>query len=122
MATLGVKLPITRDNVHGYTMIDNFHSLIKQNLKMLILTDPGERVMVPDFGVGIKSYLFENFSETTFTDIENNIKEQTAKYLPIVSITRLNFDNSVQDASTLQISLEYFIPALGLKDLLEFTI
>ena len=89
---------------------------------MLILTDPGERVMVPDFGVGIKSYLFENFSETTFTDIENNIKEQTAKYLPIVSITRLNFDNSVQDASTLQISLEYFIPALGLKDLLEFTI
>tara|TARA_Y100001937_G_C6987924_1_gene270733 strand:- start:46 stop:414 length:369 start_codon:yes stop_codon:yes gene_type:complete len=122
MATLGVKLPITKDDVHGYTMIDNFHSLIKQNLKMLILTDPGERVMIPDFGVGIRSYLFENFSETTFTDIENDIKEQAAKYLPIVSITKLNFDNSVQDASTLQVSLEYFIPALGLKDLLEFTI
>ena len=66
MATLGVKLPITKDSIHGYTMIDNFHSLIRQNLKMLILTNPGERVMIPDFGVGIQSYLFQNFSESTY--------------------------------------------------------
>ena len=122
MATLGVKLPITKSDINGFTMIDNFHSLIKQNLKMLILTNPGERVMIPNFGVGIKSYLFENFSETTYTEIENNIKEQVATYLPVVTIKALSFDNSSPDANTLQVSLEYFIPALGIKDLLEFTI
>ena len=86
MATLGVKLPITRDDINGFTMIDNFHSLIRQNLKMLILTNPGERVMIPDFGVGIQSYLFQNFSESTYTEIENNIKDQVAKYLPVVNV------------------------------------
>ncbi len=122
MATLGVKLPITRDDIHGYTMIGDFHTLIKQNLKMLILTNPGERVMIPDFGVGIQSYLFQNFSESTYTEIENDIKEQVAKYLPVVAISRVGFDNSSPDTNTLRISLEYLIPALNVRDLLEFTI
>ena len=34
MAKLGVKLPITRDDINGYTMIGDFNTLIKQNLKM----------------------------------------------------------------------------------------
>lgn len=122
MATLGVKLPITRDDIHGFTMIDDFHSLIRQNLKMIILTNPGERVMIPDFGVGIQTYLFENFSETTYTQIENDVKKQAAKYLPVISVNRLNFDNSSPDSNTLQVSIEYTIPALGIKDLLQFTI
>ena len=122
MATLGVKLPITRDDIHGFTMIDDFHSLIRQNLKMIILTNPGERVMIPNFGVGIQSYLFENFSETTYTQIENDVKQQAAKYLPVINVNRLNFDNSSPDSNTLRVSIEYTIPALGIKDLLQFTI
>ena len=122
MATLGVKLPITRDDIHGFTMNDDFHSLIRQNLKMIILTNPGERVMIPDFGVGIQSYLFENFSETTYTQIENDVKQQAAKYLPVINVNRLNFDNSSPDSNTLRVSIEYTIPALGIKDLLQFTI
>ncbi len=122
MATLGVKLPITKNDVHGFTMIDDFHSLIKQNLKMLILTNPGERVMNPDFGVGIQTFLFENFNESTFVEIESRIKQQVHDYLPVVRINGLSFDDSSPDANTLQISLEYFIPALGIRDLLQFTI
>ena len=122
MATLGVKLPITKDDILGYTMIDDFHTLIRQNLKMLILTNPGERVMIPDFGVGISTYLFENFNETTYSQIENDIREQAAKYLPVVVISRVGFDNSPPDNGVLEIYLEYFIPALGIKDLLQFTI
>ena len=122
MATLGVKLPITKNDVHGYTMIDDFHSLIKQNLKMLILTNPGERVMNPDFGVGIQTFLFENYNESTFVEIESRIRQQVHDYLPVVRINGLSFDDSSPDANTLQISLEYFIPALGIRDLLQFTI
>jgi hypothetical protein len=122
MATLGVKLPITRSDIHGYTMIGDFHTLIRQNLKMLILTNPGERVMMPDFGVGIQTYLFQNFNELTYTQIENDIRDQVSKYLPVVNVNRVGFDNSSPDSSTLQIALEYSIPALNIRDLLQFTI
>ena len=78
MAKLGVRLPITRNDINGYTMIGDFSTLIKQNLKMLILTDPGERVMIPEFGVGIKSYLFENFSEVVY---KKSIKDYMKAWL-----------------------------------------
>jgi phage baseplate assembly protein W len=103
-------------------MIGDFTTLIRQNLKMLILTNPGERVMIPDFGVGINSYLFENFNNTIYTQIEADIKEQARKYLPVVNIDNVLFDSSDEDNNTLGLSIVYSIPALNVRDLLEFTI
>ena len=122
MAKLGVKLPITRSSIDGYTMIGDFTTLIKQNLKMLVLTNPGERVMIPEFGVGITKYLFENFTNTTYTDIETDIRQQVSKYLPVVAIQSVLFDDSNEDNNTLGIAIVYAIPALNVRDLLEFTI
>ena len=121
MATLGVRLPITRNSIHGYTMIDDINTLIRQNLKMLILTSPGERVMIPDFGVGVRTYLFENFSDTIFVDLTNTIKKQAQKYLPVIVINDIKFDSSDKDRNMLGIQITYSIPSLNIKDLLEFT-
>ena len=66
MSSLGIKLPITRNTADGFTMIKDFQTLVRQNFKMLILTAPGERVMEPDFGVGIRNYLFESFSNSVY--------------------------------------------------------
>ena len=122
MSTLAVKLPITRNSINGFTMIDDFANLVKQNLKMLILTDRGERVMIPDFGVGIRKYLFNNFNQNIFIDIETDIREQVRKYIPVVRIESVLFDDSDQDSNTLAVGIVYTIPAIGFKDLLEFTI
>ena len=121
MATLGVKLPITRNQIHGYTMIDDIATLVKQNFKMIILTNPGERVMIPDFGVGIRSYLFENFNNSIAADIETAIRKQVGKYLPVIAINKITFNQTEPDFNTLAVQITYSIPAIGVKDLLEFT-
>ena len=51
------KLPIALDEVDGIKLIKNFPDLVEQNLKNLILTMPGERIMDPLFGVGLPSTL-----------------------------------------------------------------
>ncbi len=122
MSSLNVKLPITRNDIDGYTMIKDLKTLLNQNLKMIVLTNPGERVMDPDFGVGINSYLFENFNNTIYTDIRNNVRDQVAKYLPVITIDSITFDGSNEDHNLLGISISYSIPSIGVKDLLEFTI
>jgi phage baseplate assembly protein W len=124
MASFAVKLPITRNSIDGFTMIKDFKTLISQNLKMLVLTDPGERVMDPEYGVGARAYLFSNFSTTVYVDIETNIKNQVAKYMPMVSIKQIEFDKrpGTIDQNTLAMRIVYRIPAINITEMLEFTI
>ena len=89
---------------------------------MLILTNPGERVMEPEYGVGIRRFLFQNFESDVFARIDSKIRDQVAKYMPAVQIKRLQFSNSDPDTNTLSLYLEYSIPQIATSDLLEITI
>ena len=122
MASLAVKLPLKKDSINGFTMINDFKTLIKQNFKMLLLTHQGERVMEPAFGVGMRGYLFSNFNEATFNTIESRIREQVAMYMPVIQILEIAFDSSDIDSNMLHATIKYAIPTLNVKDLLEFTI
>ena len=94
-----VKLPLS-ENLHD---IGSYNStlteLIRQNVKMIFLTVPGERIMYPEFGVGLRNYLFQPNDEVLVGQIENRIEEQIAKYAAGISIDFLeiqtNQDNYV---------------------------
>ena len=76
MDGLTPKLPLGYDSAGGYINIDNYKDLVRQNFKMLVLTIPGERVMMPEFGVGLKKYLFEANTQKTRSNISSKIYEQ----------------------------------------------
>lgn len=122
MAGLAPKLPLTYDSVNGFSLITGFRGLAKQNFKMLILTIPGERVMDPNFGVGITQFLFNNFQADTYMQIDSKIREQTRTYMPFIEIVDISFDSTGQDKNLLALSIKYAIPRIGARDLLEFTI
>lgn len=52
--TISPRLPLASDTRFGYTMLVTMKQAIAQNLKCLMLTAPGERIMDPEFGVGLK--------------------------------------------------------------------
>ena len=57
------KLPLIVDDLDGhYGLTKTVREAVKQNFKNLILTSPGERVMDSNFGVGLRNFLFENFT------------------------------------------------------------
>lgn len=122
MSSLGVKLPLTLDGTDGFGMIKTIRQMVKQNLKMIILTNPGERIMEPEFGVGIKQYLFQNFSDNVYAEIDNKIREQISIYMPNVSIREVNFYSIEPDSNKVSFRLTYSIPAIAVNDLIEFTI
>ena len=122
MASFGVRLPLRRDSGDGFGMIKNFPKLMKQNLKMLVLTVPGERVMEPQFGVGIKRYLFELYDATFAQRVEREIRDQVELYMPLIQIDQIFFDTSEMDLNSIGVAIEYSIPKIGATDLLQFTI
>jgi len=121
MSSIGIKLPITYNTGDGFTTIKTIKQMVKQNLKMLILTNPGERVMEPNFGAGIMRYLFLNYSEGANSEIRSKIHEQVKLYLPIVRINNIQIESS-PDTNSIRLVLTYEIPDIAVNDLLEFTI
>tara|TARA_R100001163_G_C5045942_1_gene183251 strand:- start:455 stop:823 length:369 start_codon:yes stop_codon:yes gene_type:complete len=122
MSSIGVKLPLRRSSLNGFAMNRTLLNTAKQNLKMLILTSPGERVMVPNYGVGLKNYLFSNFTPDVIATIQNKIREQVRIYMPAVKINNIIVNSTDADINTLSLSIIYSIPGLTPNDLLTVTI
>ena len=122
MSGLSPRLPLSVSTEDGFTLVQDIRTLVKQNLKMLILTSPGERVMEPDYGVGMKNFLFENSNQNSYRAIEQKIIEQVGKYMPVVKIKSINFDDLNIDNNTLGIQIQFSIDTLGVTDFLAFTI
>ena len=95
---LTLKLPVVPDESDGLKLVKNFPDLVEQNLKNLLLTLPGERVMDPAFGVGLARYLFEQNDPITYAEIQSKIQQQVKKYMPFVIINNIMFSSVVTDA------------------------
>ena len=112
MATgFNVKQPLALDDSAGtFQLTTELQETISQNLKFLVLTKPGERIAVPDFGVGIENYLFEQNTPAIQNLIRQNIIEQANTYMPYITIREINFESSPEniDNSLLKLSISYF--------------
>lgn len=119
MTTLSVKIPMIIDDVNGIGMVDNIKDLAKQNLKNLILTNPGEQLFYYDYGVGIDSILFKNSSDTSILDLKDRIYSQIKKYIPYISV--IDSDISVKQ-DRLYIKIVYYVKTTLEGDSLEIDV
>jgi phage baseplate assembly protein W len=103
------KLPITRDPDDGFTLTKTLEQVATQNLKHLLLTNPGERMMDPDFGVGLKRFLFEMKTEEVNFEMNLAIREQVSKYLSYINIQNLGFTSDPKNENLITVSLIYNI-------------
>ena len=112
------KLPLTYDKVDGpYALLKTVATMGHQNLKMLVLTNPGERVMDPNFGVGISRYLFENNVVINDGAIKSRIISQVQTYLPYISITDITIEDR-SDANMVGVQITYFIDSFTQEEIL----
>jgi len=110
-------LPLRESDELDYEHLSNYEDLVKQNLKNIVLTSPGERVMDPSFGVGIMGFLFEQNTPSLRGSIEGKIREQVSKYMPFVNLTAININTS-EDETKLSLSINYSVPALSSTDIM----
>tara|TARA_Y100001938_G_C7984412_1_gene376139 strand:+ start:146 stop:529 length:384 start_codon:yes stop_codon:yes gene_type:complete len=127
MSGISVKLPLSLDNQLGpYKLNKTLKDSIKQNFKNLILTNPGERIMDINFGVGLSRFLFENNTPALRQDISAKVHEQVKMYMPFIKIVSINFigpNNNVEvDKNSLNMNIKYSIGQLNISDILNITL
>lgn len=83
---LGLDIPIRR-GTRGYFK-SNTRSLdqVRANLKNLLLTRRGERIMKPSFGTRLYEILFEQATPQIRDRIQSEIQRATERFMPYVTI------------------------------------
>lgn len=79
---IGVAFPFNADGIFNQTFTQK--EQVKSNLINVLLTEPGERVNLPDFGVGLKNLLFETTIDTA--KLEARIDNQVQIYIPEITL------------------------------------
>ena len=91
---------------------------IKQNMKMSLLTNKGEYVWDPNFGVGLSGYLFENESVLNTGILEGEIRNQSRQYMPYVIIDGINIEIDGQ-SQALKVQIRFRFNGIAIPELFE---
>ena len=100
--TIGVAFPLNDTNMFRGTETVNEQN--KSNLINLLLTQLGERINNPNFGIGLKNLLFEN--NVDIDNLKEIITKQTARYIPGIKVTNVRTGIS-EDKHTIFVSIVY---------------
>ena len=100
--TIGVAFPLNETNMFQGT--ETIKEQIKSNLINLLLTYPGERVNLPNYGIGLKNLLFEQ--DIDLESLQNKIQTQIDNYIEHVELQNISTGLS-KYGHTLYIKLIY---------------
>tara|TARA_Y100000034_G_C6840277_1_gene380083 strand:- start:281 stop:667 length:387 start_codon:yes stop_codon:yes gene_type:complete len=127
MAGISVKLPLATDKQYGvYSLNKTFKQVTKQNLKHLLLTIPGERIMDTNFGAGLIKALFEMNTPELNGSIDSRIRKQVKLYMPYIKIEDIRISNAAGsqtfESPGLSVTIRYKIASTNEADLLDISI
>ena len=99
---IGLDLPFEGNRLFDVNYLTK--DQVKANLLNLFLTDPGERLQNPSFGIGLRKLLFEN--DINEGRIRALIENQIQVHIPDVVIEGIELD-LIEDENRLNIIFTY---------------
>lgn len=82
----GFPFPVDRGSKRGFFYKAVNHEVIKSDLLQLLLTEPGERVMLPYFGTGLRRMMFEQKDSLSGDEMRVLIINAIAGYEPRIVV------------------------------------
>lgn len=77
-----LRFPVRRDPTTGKLGYVDGMELVRQSIETILNTEPGERIMLPGFGCGLRSYLMEPNMLTTQTAMRKDIADALSRWEP----------------------------------------
>lgn len=118
---IGIITPISFAQAGGtlFNMTFDVSQQIKDNLKNLLLTNKGERLMLHDFGANLRPLVFELSNDQVAARAIRQISQSVGKYMPFVELE--NFETRIQksdNGSTVGVIVRvtYSVPSIGVTD------
>lgn len=107
----GITLPVQRGNTGYFNQAFSSFEQAKANLKNLLLTKKGERVMQPNFGTGIHELLFEPMTDEFETKLQETITKNVNYWLPYINIEEIDIEmtDEMKDRHTANMTIQFTV-------------
>ena len=84
---------------------------IAASLRMVLSTEPGERVMLPAFGTGLRRFLFEPNVPATHRLVEEAVRRAVARWEPRVRLETIRVTADAEERGFARVEVRYRLVA-----------
>jgi phage baseplate assembly protein W len=88
---------------------------IREAIRIILGTSPGERVMRPEFGAGLDQFLFEPVTPTTVGRVERQVREALVTWEPRIDVDGVAVRPEGAPPVVLMIELAYRVRATNAR-------
>lgn len=103
----GWAFPVALDPESGSVATAEYEDDVRQAIRIILGTAPGERVMRPDFGCGIYDLAFEVIDSAVLVRITNVVTDALTRYEPRIELINVSVDPYRASEGVLEVNVEY---------------
>lgn len=105
----GWKFPVQLDAVSGRVAESAYEESIADALKIILQTQPGERVMRPDFGCSLKDFTFQEMNYTMLSLMEKEVHRAITLWEPRIIDVEVKCKPDARRQGTVIIDISYVV-------------
>jgi len=112
----GWSFPPTFDDTpgRGVDMVSNEVD-IRESLEILLNTNLGERVMLPEYGSNVRSHLFEAISNSKNHFLKESIRVAILRYEPRIILNEIYIDHTDYLDGIVKVQIDYTVESTNTR-------
>lgn len=108
---VGIDYPVNRSEgpAGWFSGTETTIDAVKTNIRLLLSTEKGERLMQPNLGLNLRRYLFEQFTDDLAIGVQNEILNTIKFWMPFVEVRDIQVSMSDENRGTMKIQVMFNI-------------
>ena len=95
---------------------------IRESIRIILMTEPGERLRLPEFGCGLKNFLFRPNIPSMHRLMQEEITQSLSRWEPRIRLESVRVEKDQADERSAIITIDYSLIATGAKEQLNMNI
>ena len=105
----GIKFPFSIDPVTNQIAMSYAEDDIKEAIRIILRTNLGERVMLPEFGTPAKEFVFSDNRAEHIAALEDSVREALERWEPRIMDVEVSVPESDGNREVLQVHIAYVV-------------
>ena len=107
----GWSFPMGVDPATGRVVSASSEEDIRQAIRLILGTGKGERMMRPEFGCSLRSFVFDHMDYTTQTQMEREAQEALIRWEPRITDVQVRVERDPGDDGCVLLHISYVVRA-----------